>query len=215
VHGKPLTSERLHREVRAYWSAHDCEGEIPYIAGGAQSAFVNEPGQGVLKAGEPILCDLWPRHSVHRYYADITRTYCVGEPPDELVRAHHAVKDALECARRACVPGACGRDVYGSVCDLLHDHGYATLLHDDPESFGNDRLWCQQFLGHGVGLSVHEEDVGPQPHLRSPMQPGDVMTIEPTLFKWGWGSIRLEDLLVITPNGNETLTKASYELRIQ
>jgi Xaa-Pro aminopeptidase len=214
LQGEPLTSERLHREARAYWSAHDCEGEIPYIAGGAQSAYVNEPGFGVLKAGEPILCDLWPRHSVHRYYADITRTFCVGEAPDELVLAHQAVKDALECAREGCVPGACGRDVYAAVCDLLHEHGYATLLHDDAESFGHDRLWCQTFLGHGVGLSVHEEDVGPQPHLRSPMQPGDVMTIEPTLFKWGWGSIRLEDMLVMTPEGNETLTVASYELEV-
>ena len=59
--GEPLTSERLQRQVRAFWASRGCEGETPIIAGGPQGALINEAGHGPLRAGEPILFDLFPR----------------------------------------------------------------------------------------------------------------------------------------------------------
>jgi len=68
-------------------------------------------------------------------------------------------------------------------------------------------------LGHGVGLDLHED-----PFLGSlseaTLVEGDVVAIEPGLYRQGFGGIRLEDLVRITANGREILTDFPYELRL-
>ena len=165
--GEPLTSERLQREVLAYWVSKDCEGETPYIAGGAQGALINEAGHGPLRAGEPILFDLFPRHRDTRYFADISRVFCVGDPPDKLRRVHAAVKAALELARELARPGARGAEMYRGVCELLHGHGFASALFPSDALGGAPGPVVARFLGHGVGLGLHEYTTGPFPYSAS------------------------------------------------
>ena len=65
-------------------------------------------------------------------------------------------------------------------------------------------------LGHGVGLEVHE-----QPNLsrfEDPLRAGDVVTLEPGLYRQGFGGCRLEDLVLVTENGAENLTQYPYDL---
>ena len=90
--GGALTSERLHAAVRSFWAENGLEGELPIIAGGAHAADPHDVGSGPLSAGTPILCDLFPRSARSRYHGDMTRTFCVGEPPAELVELHATVE---------------------------------------------------------------------------------------------------------------------------
>src|SRR5262249_14817379 len=151
---------------------------------------------------EPIVLDLWPRDRESSCYADMTRTFAVGEPHEELVTFHSLVHEALERAREAVKPGVPGRDVYVLVAELFHNAGYATGLHKkDGEVLENGFF---HGLGHGVGLEVHE-----QPWLsRYPGQlvEGDVITLEPGLYRSGYGGCRLEDLVLLTKGGGQLLT---------
>ena len=213
--GEPLTSARVQRHVHVLWAGAGCEGETPTIACGPDSAFIYEPGQGPLHARQPILCDLWPREMRGHYHSDITRVFCVGEPSHELQAAHTVVREALELLRAACRPGVCGRDLYRDVCDLAWQRGVFSTLHPDPGGQPGEKLTLAPFLGHGIGLDIHEESSGPHPFIAVPMQPGDVMTLEPTVYRDGWGGVRLEDMIVITDEGCETLTCFDYDLTVQ
>ena len=66
-------------------------------------------------------------------------------------------------------------------------------------------------LGHGVGLEVHE----PPSLSRDPstLVAGDVVTLEPGLYREGWGGVRLEDLVLVTEDGAENLTNFPYDLK--
>ena len=209
--GSPLTSERLQAEVRALWAMHRCDGMGPLIAGGAQSAAGFELGHGPLRPAEPIVCDIFPRHLVTRFHGDMTRVFCVGVPPPELVRAHASVCRANALGRSLVRPGIKGSEVYEAVCGLFHDEGYWTMLHDDRADEGRV-MSAAPFLGHGLGLDVHENEVGLDPSSDEPLREGDVVTVEPELYLDGWGCVRIEDVVLVTGDGCRTLSRFDYEL---
>jgi Xaa-Pro aminopeptidase len=153
--------------------------------------------------------DLWPRDRESSCYADMTRTFTVGEPPEELATYHSLVYEALERAREAVKPGVPGRDVYVVVAEFFHEAGYPTGLHKRDGEVLEDGF--HHGLGHGVGLEVHE-----QPWLsRYPghLVEGDVITLEPGLYRSGYGGCRLEDLVLVTKDGAEPLTTYPYDLQ--
>jgi Xaa-Pro aminopeptidase len=138
----------------------------------------------------------------------MTRTFVVGEPPEELVEYQRLVCEALERTLEACKPGVAGRDVYAVACEIFDAAGYPTGLHKQPGQVLKDGFF--HGLGHGVGLEVHE-----QPWLsRYPgeLAEGDVVTLEPGLYRSGYGGCRLEDLALITGDGAENLTDYPYDL---
>jgi len=208
--GRPLTSEKLQDDVRAFWAAHRCEGQVPIIAGGGQAADGFETGHGPLHARTPITCDLFPRHTGSRYHADITRVFCVGEPPRELVEVHACVRRALELARSLVRPGVRGSAVYEAVCELYHAKGYTTPLHDAAGA--DERAIGAPYLGHGLGLDIHELETGVEPYNIGELREGDVITLEPELYRPGWGAVRLEDVVLVTADGSRTLTRFDYDL---
>jgi Xaa-Pro aminopeptidase len=165
-------------------------------------------GSGEIKPNEPIVVDVWPRDRRSACYADMTRTFVIGEPSDELAEYHRLVHEALRRSLAAVKPGVAGRDVYVIVCNLFHDAGYPTGLHKAQGEVLDDGFF--HGLGHGVGLEVHE-----QPWLsRYPgeLVEGDVITLEPGLYRSGYGGCRLEDLVLVTKDGAELLTDYPYDL---
>lgn len=208
VDGRPLTCERLKRVIEDVFADHEVEGSEMIVAHGPQTAVGHDMGSGQIAANEPIVFDLFPKDKATGCYADMTRTYVVGEPSDEVKEWYRLVKDALETSTAGVKPGVNGRKLYEEVCDIFHEAGYKTQLHKEPGEVLEDGFF--HGLGHGVGLEVHElPSLG---RIGHDLIPGDVVTVEPGLYRSGYGGLRLEDLVLVTKDGHEVLTDYPYDL---
>jgi Xaa-Pro aminopeptidase len=182
------------------------EGSL--LAPGAEGAVPHNTGSNdrVLRGGESIVVDLFPRGDL---FADCTRTFCIGRSPQPLRKAHAEVHEALSLAHAEVGEGVRGSTVQENVCRLFCDHGRETPLHSRSPTSG-----YVHGLGHGVGYELHED-----PHFRDlpgsagSLQLNDVFTLEPGLYDPQEGyAVRLEDLLILGPEGPEILTDLPYDL---
>src|SRR5205807_132521 len=192
--GSALTSERIKAEMQQVFIAHGAIADEFIVASGAQGAVGHDMGSGPISAGVPVVFDLWPRDTETAVYTDVTRTYVVGDVPDEIRQYHRLCKDALERTTAAARPGVNGRELMQIACDLFAEHGYPTQLTKKPGEVLDSGFF--HGLGHGVGLEVHE-----RPRLSvvgDDLVPGDVITLEPGLYRAGYGGVRLEDILLVT-----------------
>ena len=207
--GEPLTSERIKQAIGDVFTAHDVAASEMIVSHGGQSAVGHDMGSGPIAPGEPIVIDLWPRDRETGCHADMTRTYCVGEPPVELVEWHTLVKRALDEAIAGVCAGASGNALFRATCELFSQHSHKTLLTKDLGETLEEGFF--HGLGHGVGLEVHE-DPGMGLAPAGPLVDGDVVTVEPGLYRPGFGGCRLEDILLVTADGCENLTDYPYDL---
>jgi Xaa-Pro aminopeptidase len=207
--GEPLTCERLKLAVEQAFTAHAAFADEFIVSHGAQTAVGHDMGSGPIAPGEPICLDLFPRDRESGCFTDMTRTFVAGEPSDELVEYHRLCREALERSVAAVKPGVPGKDLNKITCEIFEEHGFPTLLSKPPGEVLKDGFYHS--LGHGVGLEVHE-----QPTLgRGPgeLVAGDVIAVEPGLYRHGYGGCRLEDLVLVTEDGPETLTQYPYDLQ--
>ena len=152
--GEELTAERVRAEVTATLRAHGCEGEPPITSPGPQGAFVHELGTGPVRPGESLIVDIFPTHAESRFCADMTRTFCFGDAPDELRHMHATVLEAVKRSTDAIRSGVNGRAVWEAACDVIEAAGYRTeRTVAEGETLDEDFF---HGLGHGVGLEVHE-----------------------------------------------------------
>jgi Xaa-Pro aminopeptidase len=207
--GAPLTCERIKDAIRdAVAQAGAVAIDDLIVSHGAQTASGHEAGSGPIQAGEPVVIDLWPRDPGSACFADMTRTFVVGEAPAELRRYHELTREALARSLAAVRPGAGGREIFRLSCEPYEQAGLPTLLSKAPGEVLEDGYFHS--LGHGVGLEVHEAPaLGRAPDV---LVAGDVITLEPGCYRRGFGGCRLEDLVLVTEDGAELLTDFPYEL---
>jgi Xaa-Pro aminopeptidase len=208
VDGEPLTCERIKRVIEGVFAEHDVEGSDMVVSHGAQTAVGHNTGSGQIAPNEPIVFDLFPRDKATGCYSDMTRTYVVGEPTDEVKEWHTLVKEALDTSTAGMKPGANGRRLFEQACEIFEGAGYKTQLNKESGEVLLDGFF--HALGHGVGLEVHE--LPTMGRVGQDLAPGDVVTVEPGLYRTGYGGLRLEDLVLVTDDGYEVITNYPYDL---
>jgi Xaa-Pro aminopeptidase len=209
VDGEPLTCERVKLAVEQAFTANGAFADEFIVSHGPQTAVGHDMGSGPIAPDEPICLDLFPRDRESGCFADMTRVFVVGTPSDELVEWHKLCLQALERSVAAVKPGVPGSELHKISCDVFEEHGYPTLRSKKAGEVLQDGFYHS--LGHGVGLEVHEE-----PTLgRAPgeLVAGDVIAVEPGLYRNGYGGCRLEDLVLVTDSGGEVLTDYPYDLK--
>jgi Xaa-Pro dipeptidase len=201
-HVKVGVSEReISGRLIANLLARGSGGELPFqpiIAFGANSANPHAvPTDYAAREGDLILFD-WGANR-NGYFSDLTRTFALGEPTERCRAIYHAVEAANRAGREAAAPGIRA----GAVDEAARN---AIVMAGFGEFFTHR-------TGHGLGLEVHEE-----PYIRGDnaqiLETGMTFTVEPGVYLNGEGGVRIEDDMLITPGGAESLSTYSRSLRI-
>jgi Xaa-Pro aminopeptidase len=186
--------EQTFRELGADGPAFDT-----IVAAGERAALPHaHPSDRTIVEGDMVVIDFGA--SAAGYCADITRTVVVGSASPDQRRALETVRTAQQLSVQAMKPGVACAEI-----DRIAREAVTGAVGAEA-AFGHG-------LGHGVGLEVHE-----RPGLSSSddtvLQPGMVITNEPGVYIAGWGGVRLEDMVLITAQGNEVISSASRTVEI-
>jgi Xaa-Pro aminopeptidase len=168
----------------------------PIIAAGERAALPHAPPSArTASDGEMLLID-WGASGTF-YKSDLTRTLGTRKISPKLEEVYTVVAKAQQAALALIRPGAKGCDIDAAARKVIAEAGYGDF-------FGHG-------LGHGIGLQVHE---GPplRPNSEAVLQAGMVTTVEPGIYLPGWGGVRIEDDVLVTPDGYEVLTSVDREL---
>jgi Xaa-Pro aminopeptidase len=210
VDGEPLTVERIKSAMSQAFAAHGTTADDFIVAPGPQGAVGHDMGSGPIKAGVPIVIDIWPRDNESFMFCDMTRTFVVGDVPDDVAKWHALTKEALDRAIAEIKDGANGRAIFDGTCEIFEAAGEPTQRTKEEGKALSDGFF--HGLGHGVGLEVHEQPGMGMASSRDSLRAGDVVTVEPGLYRQGYGGVRLEDLVLVTKDGAENLTSYPYDL---
>jgi Xaa-Pro aminopeptidase len=197
--GRRLTSERLKSEVNTAIMAQGWVPSHTIIAGGNQCVDPHNEGTGPLKANTSIIFDIFPRSQRTGYFGDLSRTVVRGRASERLKEAYEMVRQGQNVAFGLIKDGVDGGLVHQKILELFQKRGFPTGRIDGR---------MQGFFhgtGHGLGLDIHESPrIGA---VNAILRTGHVVTVEPGLYYWGMGGVRLEDVVVVTDKGNRNLTR--------
>jgi Xaa-Pro aminopeptidase len=149
----------------------------------------HEPESRPIVGGDTVVIDVGAL--VDGYHSDMTRSYVVGEPSAEQLDRYALVLSAQLAGLAAVRAGAGARDVDTAARDVFERAGYGD--------------WYLHSTGHGVGLLIHEDPFETRTSTQT-LLVGDVVTVEPGLYRQGFGGFRVEDLVVVTDDGCRILT---------
>jgi Xaa-Pro aminopeptidase len=200
------------RHLRPGMSESDLAAEIEYrmrklgaekpafetiVAAGPRSALPHaHPSGARFKARDLVLVDMGAMQQ--GYASDMTRMFCFGSPVPRARRLYAAVLEAQLAALAAVRAGVEAAAVDRAARRVLRAKG-----------FGREFVHS---TGHGLGLEIHEAPrLGKKESLR--LEPGMTITVEPGAYLEGFGGVRIEDTVVVTPTGCEILTPTGKELR--
>lgn len=215
--GGPVKLGDLRRLIHQTFMEHGlAEDGESIVSQGRDAGVPHNRGNDaeLLRAGAPLLIDIFPVEGAGGYHSDLTRTYCLGPAPDELKRTYVQVREAFDTAMGELELGAPCRGYQERVCEVFEKYGHAT-----PRSKPGTQEGYVHGLGHGVGLAVHEApSLGGPSGNTATLQPGHVVTVEPGLYYPSRDlGVRIEDLIVMREDGTyENLTAAApYDLEIE
>jgi Xaa-Pro aminopeptidase len=199
--GTPLTIGRVHEQISRFIAEQrleDPEGFIFSIGRDAGVPHNRGNPEDVVALGKTIVFDIFPCEAGGGYFADVTRTFCLGHASPEVEKAY---RDVYECQAKlleAYEVGTEARLYQQMTCEFFEIRGHPTVASDTQTESG-----YVHSLGHGLGLAVHEEPrFSDTPHNTDVLRPGHVFTCEPGLYypDRGFG-LRIEDDVWIDPEG--------------
>ena len=203
---KKLTAEDVQGVINATIAGLGGVASRTIVACGNQGCDPHEAGYGPLRAHTTIILDIFPRDMRTGYCGDITRTVVRGRATEAVRKLYAVVGRGQELALRKLRAGVNGSEVHGAIQELFVREGYKTgVVHGRMQGFFHG-------TGHGLGLEVHER---PRVSVVSEkLRVGHVVTVEPGLYYWGVGGVRLEDVAVIQRTGARNLARFPKTLEI-
>ncbi len=196
---RPGVSERFLALELDYWLKRHGSERTAFeiiIAAGPNSAKPHaHPSERLLEVGDFVTADFGA--VVDGYLSDLTRTVVVGVATEKQREVYATVLAANRAAVAAIRAEASGMTVDKAARDVIAERGYG-------EYFGHG-------VGHGLGRLVHDHP-GLSPKFDTKLEAGMVLTVEPGIYIEGWGGVRIEDDILVTPTGAEVLTHANREL---
>jgi Xaa-Pro aminopeptidase len=189
-------ADQLEEAMRRRGASHPSFDSI--VAGGPHGALPHASPRDVeIARGDLVVID-WGA-VLDGYCSDCTRTVAAGDPSQRGREVYELVLSAQMTGLEAVRAGAGGREVDAAAREVITQAGQG-------EHFGHG-------LGHGVGVEVHE---APRLSKRSDdqLEAGNVVTVEPGVYLPGELGVRIEDLVVVTPDGSEVLTGIGKQLTV-
>jgi len=162
----------------------------PIVVAGPNAASPHAtPSDRAIQPGETIVVDCGA--TVGGYAADVTRTFAIGELEPEMAHVYEVVRAANAAGREAAGPGVPAEELDWAARAVIEEAGYGEyFIHR---------------TGHGLGLETHEPPYIVAGNSRS-LEPGMTFTVEPGVYLPGRGGVRIEDDVLVTPSGAESLT---------
>ncbi|HEY4787513.1 MAG TPA: Xaa-Pro peptidase family protein [Bacteroidales bacterium] len=167
------------------------------ISGARTSLLHGKPSQKKLEYGDLVLLDFGALYQ--GYHADISRTFILGKPSEQQKEIYHIIEKAQMEGVKSLTP---------DISSHTTDRAVRSFI---PEKY---IAFYYPGLGHGVGLELHEEPFLGQNYNEYMLKKNMTITIEPGIYIPGWGGIRIEDTVLITEHGPESLTRFPRELTV-
>lgn len=195
-----MTEKELASELVVQLLRNGSDSNLPFtpiVSGGPNSANPHaSPSERKLKEGDLLVIDFGA--VVNDYVSDITRTFAVGEVDSEYAKIHKIVQESNAAGREAGKPGAPCANVDIAAREVIKKSGYGEYF--------------THRTGHGIGMEGHEH-----PYMRGDnmqiLEPGMAYTVEPGIYLPDRNGVRVEDDVVVTESGSESLSTISRELR--
>jgi Xaa-Pro dipeptidase len=194
-----LTEEQLFRTIQQLSIDHGSEPLVTgLVAFGENGASPHhQTSTRVARPGDAVMADYSPTCS--HYRGDITRTLHLGRPGDKFRRVYEIVDAANHAAFERVRPGVPAEEIDAAAREHITRAGFGEhFLHR---------------TGHGIGLDIHEP-----PFIvcgnSAPLEAGMTFTIEPGIYLEGRFGARVEDLVLVTEDGGERLTRSSHGIRV-
>jgi Xaa-Pro aminopeptidase len=201
---RPLTSERVKSLIDLFLMERGFTSDGHIVAGGPIGADCHHAGAGVLRTGEPIIVDVFPRDMRTLYHGDCTRMVVHGPESRiaETVRVmHQAVVDAKAAAIGLIRARVSAEAVHRAAIGVIQARGFG-IDATSVEAQGG-RGGMPHGTGHGLGLDLKEP---PLLDFKGPdLVVGDAVTVEPGVYKAGVGGMRIEDLVIVMEGGCRNL----------
>jgi Xaa-Pro dipeptidase len=196
-----MTEKELAAELVTQLLRHGSEPELPFspiVSGGPNSANPHASPTGrALQAGDLLVIDWGAR--VEGYISDLTRTFALGEVEAEYERIHRTVQEANAAGRAAGAPGVPCAEVDKAAREVIEAAGYGQFF--------------THRTGHGIGMESHEE-----PYMRADndqvLEKGMAYTVEPGIYLPGRNGVRVEDDMIVSESGSESLSDMPREMRV-
>ena len=190
-----ITELEIGEAINKHFISEGAKPQFCIVGSGPNGAFPHHhTGDRKVEQGDVVLIDIGGRKGT--FPSDMTRMSVLGEPPEDYLKVHGIVEQAVQAAMAAAKPGVMAKEVDAAARGVITEAGYGDYF--------------VHRTGHGLGIDIHEP-----PYITATsevvLDEGMVFSIEPGVYLQGRFGVRLEEIVILRSNGPEILSELSRE----